>query len=103
MRRTLALSGLAFLARTAPPIDCETPTYTGSPSGTLLSGQDGWYNPIKGSTDWNVYTYADNAMGIVANPAGGGDQFAIASRGGKLIGQRHFFLDGASDVNPGEA
>ena len=24
-------------------------------------------------------------------------------RGGKLIGQRHFFLDGASDVNPGEA
>lgn len=24
-------------------------------------------------------------------------------RGGKLIGQRHFFLDGASEVNPGEA
>jgi excinuclease ABC subunit C len=24
-------------------------------------------------------------------------------RGGKLIGQRHFFLDGASDANPGEA
>src|SRR5688500_10798950 len=76
MRRTLTLSGLAFLAGTAPAIDFETPTYAGSASGTLLSGQDGWYNPTAESTDWNVYTYADNAMGIVANPAGGGDQFA---------------------------
>ena len=71
MRRTLTLSGLAFLAGTAPAIDFETPTYVGSATGTLLSGQDGWYNPIKGSTDWDVYTYADNAMGITSGSTEG--------------------------------
>jgi hypothetical protein len=52
----------------------EPPLYTGSPAGTVLSGQDGWYNPVAGSADYNVYTYAGNTYGVVSNPYGG-DQF----------------------------
>ncbi len=47
----------------------------GSPGGTLLTGQDGFYlPPVASSVDHNVYTYAGNTIGIPANP-GGGDQF----------------------------
>ncbi len=76
MRRTVAMSGLAFFAVSVQAIDFEAPKYVGSASGTVLTGQNGWYNPIGGSADWDVFTYAGNSMGIVANPAGGGDQFA---------------------------
>jgi hypothetical protein len=48
----------------------EAPTYSGSPGGTLLTGQDGWYNPVAGSADYKVYTYAGNTYGIVQNPYG---------------------------------
>ena len=76
MKRTLILSMLVTMAASALAIDFEAPTYNGSAGGTLLTGQDGWYNPVAGSADWNVFTYSGNTMGVVANPGGGGDQFA---------------------------
>lgn len=54
--------------------------YNGSPGGSPLTfgfnggGQQGWYNPVNGSLDQNVYTYAGNALGFPANPKGG-EQF----------------------------
>ena len=76
MNRTIVLSALTLMAGSALAIDFENPPYNGSAGGTLLTGQDGWYNPVAGSSDWNVFTYAGNSMGVVANPAGGGSQFA---------------------------
>lgn len=58
----------------------EQPDYVGSPEGTLLTygygggGQQGWYNPVAGCMDWNVFTYAGNAFGFPENPYGE-DQF----------------------------
>lgn len=49
---------------------------TGSAAGTLLTngfgggGQNGWYNPVSGSVDSNVFTYAGNALGFANNPEG---------------------------------
>jgi len=66
----------------------EVPAYTGSPAGTILAGQDLWYNPVAGSADYLVFTYADNAYGFPANPGGGGDQFvARKSDGGTAYGR----------------
>lgn len=48
----------------------EPPIYSGSPGGTLLTGQDAWYNPVAGSAEYQVYTYAGNTYGIVQNPYG---------------------------------
>jgi hypothetical protein len=49
----------------------EPPAYTGSPSGTSLTGQQGWYlPPVAGTTNQNVYTYAGNTLGLPANPTG---------------------------------
>src|SRR5687768_913836 len=75
MKRTLALSALATMAASALAIDFENPPYNGSAGGTILTGQDGWYLPPVGGVDWNVFTYAGNTMGVVANPGGGGAQF----------------------------
>jgi hypothetical protein len=50
---------------------------TGSAGGTALTngfgggGQNGWYNPVSGSIDSNVYTYAGNSLGFSTNPFGG--------------------------------
>jgi len=56
----------------------EPPVYTGSPAGTPLTngfggpaGQDNWYNPVSGSHDLQVETYAGNSLGFVNNPNGG--------------------------------
>lgn len=47
----------------------------GSPQGVVLTGQDQYYLPPGvESTDFLVYTYADNALGLMENPTGG-DQF----------------------------
>ncbi len=82
MNRTLLMSALTLMAGSALAIDFENPPYNGSAGGTLLSGQDGWYLPPAGGTDYNVYTYAGNTLGVVANPGGGGDQFAAGRSGG---------------------
>jgi hypothetical protein len=58
---------------------------TASASGTLLTtgfgggGQNGWYNPVSGSLDESVYTYAGNALGIVNNATGGNNFLGAAS------------------------
>jgi hypothetical protein len=49
----------------------EPPTYTGSAAGTLLTGQQGWYVPVAGSPDYNVYTYTGNALSLPVNTTGG--------------------------------
>jgi hypothetical protein len=46
----------------------------GSAGGELLTGQDGYYLPVTGSTDFLVYTYEGNALGLPQNPTGE-DQF----------------------------
>ena len=52
----------------------------GSPTGVMLTGQDLYYLPNgTGDTDFMVYTYAGNSLGIVQNPAGGA-QFIAATR-----------------------
>jgi hypothetical protein len=58
----------------------EPPTYTGSPEGTGLAGQDLFYIPeaTTPSTDCFVYTYEGNVLGIPDNP-GGGAQFVGAT------------------------
>lgn len=54
----------------------EAPGYSGSAAGVDLNGQNSWYNPLPAnSISHKVYTYAGNALGVVANPTGG-DQFA---------------------------
>lgn len=86
MTATKVLFGVAGLALAASAqaqysTNFEPPLYTGSAAGSPLTngfgggGQDGWYNPVAGSIDGNVYTYAGNAVGIVNNPTGG-TQFA---------------------------
>jgi hypothetical protein len=43
-----------------------------SPTGVVLTGQDGYYLPNgTGDSDFMVYTYAGNSLGIVQNPEGG--------------------------------
>jgi hypothetical protein len=65
----------------------EPPEYVGSPWGTPLTngfgggGQQSWYNPVDGRSDFNVYTYEGNALGIPVNPFDPGEQF-IAGRTG---------------------
>jgi hypothetical protein len=43
----------------------------GSPAGTVLTGQSGWYIPPIGGGDGFVFTYAGHAWGVPANPQGG--------------------------------
>ena len=63
----------------------------GSPEGTVLTGQDGFYLPGGTlSVDYLVYTYDGNALGLPQNPTGGlqfvggtgpaGDYYARAQR-----------------------
>src|SRR5262245_866233 len=79
-----AVSAAAGLAQAQFSSNLEGPTYTGTPGGTLLTngfggppGQDAWYNPVGGSLDHSVYTYAGNtppwatAGAIPGNPSGG--------------------------------
>lgn len=43
----------------------------------LLPGQNGWFLPVPASsTPWSVYSYADNPLGITANPNGGSQMTA---------------------------
>ncbi len=50
----------------------------GSPGGTVLTGQDGYYIPAgTDSVDFLVYTYQGNVLGLPQNPTGQ-DQFVAA-------------------------
>lgn len=59
----------------------ESPGYSGSATGTLLTGQNGWYIPVTPAADFNVYSYAGNTLNIPANPCGG-NQFIAGFAGG---------------------
>lgn len=63
----------------------EAPAYAGSAAGVVQTGQDGWYNPVAGSNDFSVFSYAGNPYGIPANPQGQ-DQFS----GGRSSGGSAF-------------
>lgn len=73
--------------------DFEAPAYNGSAAGTALTngfgmgGQNSWYNPVAGSTDGNVYTYAGNAVGLVTNPTGGSQFAAVRNSGATGFGR----------------
>jgi hypothetical protein len=75
---------LAPPARADVAINFEPPTYAGSAAGTLLTGQNGWYVPVAGSPDYNVYTYAGNALNFPVNPTGG-SQFIGGISGGTVF------------------
>ena len=57
----------------------EPPDFTGSAAGVALAGQDGYYVPSFDDSDALCFTYADNTLGIVANP-NGGLQFTASTR-----------------------
>jgi hypothetical protein len=67
-------AGLALLACGSAgadyTADFEAPTFNGSAGGVLMTGQDGWYQPVDPGDDYNVYTYAGNVLGVNANPQG---------------------------------
>ncbi len=51
----------------------EPPTY----SPGVLTDQNSWYNPIpESSTNWSVYLYASNPLGIGVNPGGAAQMIA---------------------------
>ncbi len=64
--------------------DFEAPAITGSAAGDILTGQDDYYIPAVGGTDFFCYTYAGNTPGIDANPTGG-DQFIAGSPDGVTL------------------
>src|SRR5687768_3974417 len=87
MKRALTvalLAGAAGLANADFFANFEAPGYSGSSAGVLLTGQDGWQLPA-GSVDHNVFTYAGNAPGFVANPNGGAQFISGTSQGGTLF------------------
>lgn len=74
LRLGLLISSVAALSATAAAqvsLSFEPPTYNGSAAGTVVTGQDAWYNPVAGSADGVIMTYAGNTYGIPANPTGG--------------------------------
>ncbi|MBM4060833.1 MAG: hypothetical protein FJ265_07025 [Planctomycetes bacterium] len=60
----------------------EAPTFNASAAGTIITGQDGFYLPVAGSTDGLVFTYAGNTLNVPANPNGGANFYAGAAAGG---------------------
>jgi hypothetical protein len=81
----------ATIAAHADVFTFESPTYSGSATGTILTGQDNWYIPVVGSGDWNVHTYASNALGLAALPFVGSAQFIGAKSDlGAFRAQRDF-------------
>jgi MYXO-CTERM domain-containing protein len=67
----------ASMAKADYVTDFEPPPYAGAAGGVPLTlgfgggGQNGWYNPVAGSADFNVYSYAGNSLGFAPNPNGG--------------------------------
>jgi len=67
----------------------------GSPSGTVLTGQDGYFLPTgpPGDADFLVYTYTGNTLGIEANPQGGSQFIAGTGPGGGTYARAERLLD----------
>ena len=93
IKSVTVVAGLALAASAHAQFSFEAPTYAGSAAGTPLTtgfgggGQDGWYNPVAGSTDGSVFTYADNAWGFATNPTGGAQFAAVRNTGATGFGR----------------
>jgi hypothetical protein len=96
MKLVLTAGALALSAASLAQYssDFESPTYTGSASGNVISGQAGWYNPVAGSVDGNVHTYAGNTLGFASNPTGG-SQFLGGAAGANPMRAQHDFAFGS--------
>lgn len=82
-RTLLTLSALAAPTLADIEADFEQPNYLGSPSGTSLNGQQGWYTPaVAGSIDYVVMSYDSNAFNLPGNPDGRGQFVGGRSEGG---------------------
>lgn len=72
----------------------EPPQVVGSAVGAPLTngagggGQDGWYNPLIGASDYQVFTYIGNTHGLAPNPAGH-QQFVAGRSAGAPVGAQH--------------
>jgi hypothetical protein len=65
----------------------------GSPAGTVLTGQDGYYLPAGTvNVDFLAFTYAGNALGVTPNPTGGSQFVSVTGPGAGTFGraQRDF-------------
>jgi len=62
---------------------------TGSAGGTIATGQNGWYLPVTGSLDGNIYTYGGNSFGMVANPSGNNQFLGGQSTGAAFVRAQH--------------
>jgi uncharacterized protein (TIGR03382 family) len=97
---TLAGLAISAAAHAQYVTGFEAPAYSGSAAGVPLTngfgggGQNGWYNPVAGSVDFNVYSYTGNALGFAPNPAGG-DQFigSVGSASPNNIGRAQRAVD----------
>lgn len=78
MRLSL-VSVLSLAASLAAQYHQNMETLTASPTGSILTGQDGFYIPTAGGYDGNVYTYAGNPLGVPVNPNGGANFYAGVS------------------------
>ena len=67
----------------------ESPPYNASATGTLLTGQQGWYVPVAGSPDYNAFTYAGNSLGLPANSTGGAQFVGGVSAGTVFARSQH--------------
>lgn len=70
---------------------------SGAYNGVILTGQDGYYMPT-GSTDFYVFTYASNTLGLPANPTGGNQFIGSTGPGGAIYSraQRDVSFEGES-------
>jgi len=101
-----SLLGMAVLCLAASPAGAEQlvtgfepPAYVGSASGTVLTGQQGWYAPVvAGSTtlNYSVFTYAGNTLGLPANPAGQSQFIGATGAGGTSFPRAQHNIDFSS-------
>lgn len=70
---------------------------SGAYNGVILTGQDGYYMPT-GSTDFYVFTYASNTLGLPTNTTGGNQFIGATGPGGSIYcrAQRDVSFEGES-------
>jgi hypothetical protein len=64
------LLGFAFAgsANAQNFFDFEDPPYPGDVDGEVVTGVDGWYNPVAGSAEGLVFEYTGNTYAVTPNP-----------------------------------
>lgn len=86
MRATIvAVAGLAFCAGSASAqigYSTDFNNLDANPQGVILTGQDGFFLPVAGSTDFEVVTYTANSYAFPQNPTGGANFIAGIGEGG---------------------